>query len=249
MSVEAMNQLKKDLETWDYFFTNEFVYAGKPTSGKRVFKGGYIERYLRSDLCLCFTLKHGECYYIAVVEAFTGAVNSWHIAELNDGFNETWDNLPVFIDSIDFMKPPKTFSWRPLPSIVRLKAFDNRVDIDRYVNHFSSSPTSRIIEVDVAIKDGEFCTSMRIVRAKQCQLPSQVVKGRPKVVSNFSNKQPPFSGGKPVDLKNKGILGLLGIALWDDLAWFGVRFPEQLYFPVEDIELFLCPDNFELSTF
>lgn len=248
MTVEAVNQSKKDLETWDYFILDEFMYAGESPSRKGKIKDGYIERYLRSDLYLCCTIKWRDYNSVIISKTAVGAVNARPVIETNHRLGETGNDFPVFINAVDLVKPPKTFNWRPIRSIVRLKTFNDRMDFDGYINYFPLSPASRIIEVNLTVKNGELCTSSRIVSTQQRQLPSQMVEGRPKVVSNLTDNQPPFLGGFPVYLKRDNLERLFRIVIWDDLAWFGLRFPEQTDFLVEGLELFFCPDDFEFGT-
>lgn len=243
------NLLKEDFKTWDYHILDEFVYAGEPTSGKRLVKNGYIERYLHSELyCYCI-VRYGDFDSHIVIEAFTGSIDTTrHIAHADNRTWEARDNFPMFINTVNFVEPPKDFRWKPIRSIVRLKTFNNRTGIDRNINQFSACPTAFIVEITLSVEDGEFRTSSRLVGGEQCKLPGQMVKAGTEVIGNLSDKQPPFLRGFPNDLKIEDIGNLFRLALWDDLAWFGFQCQKQTDFPMKYFELFLCPDDFELDT-
>lgn len=242
------NQLEEDLETWDYLITDKFAYSFQSIGGKGVIKGGYLERYLNSDFRVACLIRCFNIYYFIVAEALAQTINNIPVTELEDEMRVTWDDFSVFINSIDFVKPPKGFHLRPIPTVVRLKAFNNRASIGRYISQFAFNPVFEVVEFGGAIEDGEFGTSVGALRRKQCQLPRQIVKSRTKVVSNFPNNIRPCWGRVRFDYESKSILmGWLNIVLSDNCEWLGTRCKKQGGLPIEIIESFLCPDDFELD--
>jgi hypothetical protein len=239
---------EKDFKTWDNLVLDEFVYVFQRTGGDGLIKNGYIERYLHSKLyCYCIVRYRDRDYHI-VIEAFSGSEDTRPSNDANNGAGETRDDFPMFINTVDLMKPPKRFRWKPIRSIVRLKAFNDRMSVKGNISQFSSCSKFFIMELTATMENGEFCTSSRLVcPTEQRELPRQMVKGRSKIIGNLSNEQPPFWRGSPVDLKLKDIGNLFRLALWDDLAWFGVRVKIHADFPVENCELFICPDDFEFN--
>jgi hypothetical protein len=85
LSLLRNSELEKDLETWDYFLANEFVYGGEPIGRKEVVKGGYLERYLNSDLKLSCVIWYVNVYYVIIAQALDEAIYVRPITNLKDG--------------------------------------------------------------------------------------------------------------------------------------------------------------------
>jgi hypothetical protein len=158
----------------------------------------------------------------------------------------------MFVNPIDFMKPPEVFHWWPIPTVVRLKAFNDRSSIDGYMSQFTINVKFRVIKILNTVKNRKLRATTRTIRRKQCQLPNQIVEGRTQVVGNFPDNHPPTSRGMSVYLDPNlisSIMELFKVGLGDDFVWQGMGCQEQIGFPIEIIELFFCPNDFELSTF
>lgn len=248
MGAFILNQLEEEFETWDYLITDKFVYALESVGRKEVIEGGYLERYLHSDLRVACLVRCFDVYYFIIAEALAQTVNDIPITELEDEMRVTGDDFPVFINSIDFVKPPKGFHLRPIPTVVRLKAFNNGTSVGRYISQFTFNPIVWVVEFGKAIKDGEFSTSVGTLRREQCQLPREIIKSRTKVMSNFRNNIRPCRGRLPFDYEPKSIFsGRLSVVLSDNCEWLGTGCKKQFGFPIEIVESFLCPDDFELN--
>ena len=228
-------------KSWDYLFSNELVYAVDLGEVDGKFERGYIERYRGSEFHLEFTLRYGGCYYSAIVES-ARTVDSRHTTIFNDRLTKARGNFPMFINAINLMEQPEMVNISPIPSVIRLKAFNNLLGFGRDTPHFWDT---RFFEIVGRIENGELCTAVRFLGREACKLPGKMVECRPQVKSDITNDYTPTDRGFPVHLKPKDFLGIFGIILWNERIWFGLREPEHLDFPIEKIEMFLRPDDFE----
>ena len=242
--------LEKARESWDHFLTDELVYAVEPIKVDRDFKGGYVERYVRSHFQVELAFAYGiDGYLVAIIEA-ASSDDPRHVAELDHHLAKARDDFAVLVDSVDLVEPPEMLYERPIASVVRLKAFDHFMGLREHVQEFPVSTTASIFELAGVVEDGELCCTSRfsVPRVLERQLPSQVVKCRSEVVGDVPNSDAPLRRRLSVDFEVKNVLRAFTVVLGLDRVGLRVSSEELKDFRIQGVEMFLRPDDLEPNT-
>ena len=118
---------EKAKKSWDYFVSDELVYIVEMYFPDFGWKGIDIETYLDFQFYLVATFKGlGDNYCCTIIE-FSLATQPLAAPVVEHRLGKLWNSMPVFIDPIEFMEKPQHVRFRPVRSVVRLKAFDDRM--------------------------------------------------------------------------------------------------------------------------
>ena len=230
--TSVYNPLKKVRESRDYFITNKVVYGLQGSDGDGV-NPRYLKRYLRKEFAVwVFTRLKTHLNFVAVFECAKSLDRSSR--NFSSRANQTWRNDDVLVSIIENSQDFEAPNLRPIPTMVRLKALSD-------INGTLGSTTKKFA-ADVS-REVSFTHGLLVDReAGVLGLPgdevSNVVKGRPEIMSDVANDYTPGIVGELFNPEIKDVLVGMRIVLSGAAVW--VFKEERIYSLVEGIYVFPC---------
>lgn len=201
--------LKEARKSWDYFLSDELVYAIQDRDvifGGRY--GGCLEAYLNGSswVEMCFksrAIGGNPGYNFWLIErrvVSEDGCTAWRDDEFHGGGGNSNESVISLIRQLS--EDGKQVSVRPIPSIVRLHPFNFREGFGQNIENLT--PTSRPVEFG-RVPDGELSVSRRfttgsdITHMLAAQFPSDVIQGLSETASEIRSDRPPRigRGGRP----------------------------------------------------
>jgi len=248
--VEEARLIRPAFETWQYAFSNEFVYLNESLCALRDTRDIPSEVYgkLHGRMEIQFVLEGDrDGYYKALVcsiDAYksAGLVFPAHLREVNNRSASVGGDTSMFVEIAHFVKPPQRMRFVMCPSVIWLKRIN-------FANGFCGDASQTFIEADQAIlgqnwsidnwKSDPFWNA-----SDSCQSPNQLVQTRPHIVDSIGCYQTDMhrniQEAKPEDVPSMFKIVLTRQSI-------GIRICKLANFRAKKLEMSLCPSKFRLS--
>jgi hypothetical protein len=205
-----------------------------------------IEGY-PANYCVVFYLgmlgspKHYASWQGDIEQGFSGVGGNPEAPEVADAEND--GNETMFIGVINVSEKRQ----RVIPCLIRLQTLDCcPLGIGQSVdNIFANIAGSISFEKSLVIPDWECGVSAERRILKNQESPKQVVKGRPQVITNISNKQRNYSRDSFQLLKPEQALSCLSLSYKLDDGFIGLTLKEPLHQVINDLEMLISSAELE----
>jgi hypothetical protein len=207
--------LKEARESWDYFISDEIVYAAEIRDGQPLKRReGYLDSYISGRLwfeVVARRVKGNPQRFMWLVESCPYGLPSCIESDVHLGTNEGNDAMFVFITQLP--EDAEKFQFIPLRSIVWLKIIDSAKDRvgNKIPVTLGYSPKKGVIRRTCvsAVFNGELDGPCPLwSRSGSCvrdmlldKRPSDVIKGGPQVAQDIANKQFPVRSNSRINSK------------------------------------------------
>jgi hypothetical protein len=174
-------------KSWDHIITNRFVYGFQIGNSKLDVEGqtakDYLDGRLWFELHFSWPTSSGSYHYVAIVERVASHVLAGNRNGNRRKATANW-NFPMLVDITKLVELPKSVVPVGVPSVVRLKQFDDCYCIvGDVLNTRIEAPFGSFGLIGI---DRETCALAGILRFQESQLPSQMVQGPPQADDEIS---------------------------------------------------------------
>jgi hypothetical protein len=226
-----------------YLISNKVIYTLNPSDFGSIRWPWHIEDYCNRRVWIEFwfgRLGVPSEIYVAIIEKarLHAKIDCSISIPSSNLYNSSRDNL-MLIGNIQGMQHPEDMLFCAIPSVIRLKRFDDVLRSWRKrLNLFTEFP------VVTSAKNGKPNLLVGEFRCEKSQLPCESIKGRPQVVNSIANQESEARRRSSNSFQPKMIPSLLQTFLLFD--GIGCRFHEDTQLGIQRFEVFLRP--FQLQT-
>jgi hypothetical protein len=244
--------LEEARKSWDYFISNEIVYEGKGINAHRVEGISWVYSYRMGDIWFEVCATKGQEFGIALIienHDTCSAVSG----QGNIRTNVAWRNDAMFVGVREKLQISKEVEFRPISSIVWLKAFD--FTMCSWQDKFKCSPLSNgLVQSRHIVIQGELnclglvtseCLPTRFTNVQQGEAPRNMVQGGSEISNNVTNNETPTLGSeRRVNIHINQLSRAVQYGLFPDGTLWVERTPHTTF---KGVDVYVRPINLELG--
>jgi hypothetical protein len=234
--------LEEARKSWNQIISNEVVYfLDVPTLTFDAPKGiakDYLKGQVWIECHVTFQLRFKpkrDIHYIVILEA--GELRNT-LRKLNPHRYTVSGNPHVLVNVAHFVESPKKVALLGVPSVIRLKAFNDGHCLCGY----SSRASLNQFGVGL-LKDGELGI-LGIRQLQFCETPNELVQRGTEIVKNISNNKR-NSVGNVLDPKFDSAALIFRIVIDNESTW--LSFAESLHFFPQSVKVFFRPGGLKIG--
>jgi hypothetical protein len=233
--------VEKRRESWDHFISDEIVYGTErcdPSFKNTVASRDWLSDYKlkRGWLEVNFVpMRKSESKLNAVIQMSPRVVRKWTDVSMHDlaaQFGGSDREHPMLIDGREAIQYPKRVRLESVPSVIRLKRFDNRNGIGQNVLDGITESSGG----NIANREGR--GTLRTSGMKTGQAPSKLIQAGSKRIDKLSDQKWDFDRDSlALYAHNMAkvfviVLARDGVRFWvKDLRKYGIDFIEVMFRP------------------